>query len=62
MNSRFKTVIAERKIGFYIANKIPYRRGKFMADAIIKKLSQLPKGAVKTIHVTETENSLVGER
>ena len=34
---------------YYIAVKIPDRTGRSMADAMIKALSELPKGAVKTI-------------
>lgn len=41
--------LAERKTRFYIAVKIPDRNGETMANAIIKALSALPKGAVKTI-------------
>ena len=41
--------LAERKTRYYIAVKIPDRTGKSMADAMIKALSELPKGAVKTI-------------
>ena len=41
--------IAERKTRYYIAVKIPNRTGVAMADAIIKELSKLPQGAVKTI-------------
>lgn len=41
--------LAERKTRFYIAVKIPDRNGETMANAIIKALSILPKGAVKTI-------------
>ena len=41
--------IAERKTRYYIAVKIPDRTGQSMADAMIKALSELPRGAVKTI-------------
>ncbi len=41
--------LAERKTRFYIAIKIPNRKGETMAKAIIAALSKLPKGAVKTI-------------
>ncbi len=41
--------LAERKTRYYIAIKIPNRNGETMADAIIKVLSQFPKGTVKTI-------------
>lgn len=41
--------LAERKTRYYIAIKIPDRTGQSMADAVIKALSALPKGAVKTI-------------
>ena len=41
--------LAERKTRYYIAVKIPDRTGQSMADAMIKALSELPKGAVKTI-------------
>ena len=41
--------LAERKTRYYIAVKIPDRTGQSMADAMIKALSGLPKGAVKTI-------------
>lgn len=41
--------LAERTTRYYIAIKIPDRTGKTMAKAIIKELSALPKGAVKTI-------------
>lgn len=41
--------LAERKTRFYIAIKIPNRKGETMAKAIIKALSQFPKEAVKTI-------------
>ena len=41
--------LAERKTMYYIAVKIPDRTGRSMADAMIKALSELPKGAVKTI-------------
>ena len=41
--------LAERKTRYYIAVKIPDRRGKTMAKAIISVLSQFPKEAVKTI-------------
>ena len=41
--------LAERKTRYYIAIKIPDRTGKSMADAMIKVLSELPKGAVKSI-------------
>ena len=41
--------IAERKTRYYIAVKIPDRKGETMAKAIIAALSKFPKGAVKTI-------------
>ena len=41
--------LAERKTRFYIAIKIPDRKGSTLAKAVITALSQLPKGAVKTI-------------
>ena len=41
--------MAERTTRYYIAIKIPDRTGETMAEAIIKELSKLPKGAVKTI-------------
>lgn len=41
--------LAERMTRYYIAIKIPDRRGETMANAIISELSKLPKGAVKTI-------------
>ena len=41
--------LAERKTRYYIAVKIPDRTGRSMADAMIKVLSELPRGAVKTI-------------
>ena len=41
--------LAERKTRYYIAIKIPNRNGETFADAIIKTLSQFPKGAVRTI-------------
>ena len=41
--------LAERKTRYYIAIKIPNRNGETMANAVIKALSALPKGAVKTI-------------
>lgn len=41
--------LAERKTRYYIAIKIPNRNGETMADAVIKALSQFPKGTVKTI-------------
>ncbi len=41
--------LAERTTRYYIVVKMPYRTGKTMADAMIKALSELPKGAVKTI-------------
>ena len=41
--------LAERKTRYYIAIKIPNRNGETMANAVIKELSKLPKGAVKTI-------------
>ena len=43
------TTLAERKTRFYIAIKIPDRKGSTLAKAVIATLSQLPKGAVKTI-------------
>ena len=41
--------LAERKTRFYIAIKIPNRKGETMAKAVIAALSKFPKGAVKTI-------------
>ena len=41
--------MAERKTRYYIAIKIPNRNGETMANAVIKALSKLPRGAVKTI-------------
>ena len=41
--------LAERKTRYYIAIKIPDRKGETMAKAIIAALSGFPKGAVKTI-------------
>ena len=41
--------LAERKTRYYIAIKIPNRKGETMAKAIIDALSQFPKEAVKTI-------------
>ena len=41
--------LAERKARFYIAIKIPDRKGSILAKAVIAAVSQLPKGAVKTI-------------
>ncbi len=41
--------LAERKTRYYIAIKIPDRKGETMAKAIIDTLSKYPKGAVKTI-------------
>ena len=41
--------LAERKTRYYIAIKIPDRKGETMAKAVIEALSQFPKGAVKTI-------------
>ena len=41
--------LAERKTRFYIAIKIHDRKGSTLAKAVIAALSQLPKGAVKTI-------------
>lgn len=41
--------LAERTTRYYIAVKIPDRSGETMANAVIKALSSLPKGAVKTI-------------
>ena len=41
--------LAERTTRYYIAIKIPDRTAETMAEAIIKELSKLPKGAVKTI-------------
>ena len=44
------TVVSGRgKTRFYIAIKIPDRKGSTLAKAVIGALSQLPKGAVKTI-------------
>ncbi|HIT78485.1 MAG TPA: IS30 family transposase, partial [Candidatus Limihabitans stercoravium] len=41
--------LAERKTRYYIAVKIPDRKGETMAKAIISVLSEFPKEAVKTI-------------
>lgn len=41
--------LAERTTRYYIAIKIPNRNGETMANAVIKELSNFPKGAVKTI-------------
>lgn len=41
--------LAERMTRYYIAVKIPDRTGQSMADAMIKVLSEFPKGTVKTI-------------
>ena len=41
--------LAERKTRYYIAVKIPDRKGETMAKAIISALSEFPKEAVKTI-------------
>lgn len=41
--------LAERTTRYYIAIKIPNRSGEAMAKVIISALSELPKGAVKTI-------------
>ena len=41
--------LAERKTRYYIAIKIPDRKGETMAKAIISVLSEFPKEAVKTI-------------
>lgn len=41
--------IAERTTRFYIVIKIPDRTSETMADAIIRELSKVPQGAVKTI-------------
>ena len=41
--------LAERKTRYYIAIKIPDRKGETMAKAIIDALSKFPEGAVKTI-------------
>ena len=41
--------LAERKTRYYIAIKIPDRKGETMAKAIISALSEFPKEAVKTI-------------
>ena len=41
--------LAERKTRYYIAIKIPDRKGETMAKAIISALSVFPKEAVKTI-------------
>ncbi len=41
--------IAERKTRYYIAIKMPNRNADTMASAIVRELSKLPKGAVKTI-------------
>lgn len=41
--------LAERKTRYYIAIKIPNRKGETMAKAVIAALSKLPQGAVKTI-------------
>ncbi len=41
--------LAERMTRYYMAVKIPDRTGQSMANALIKALSVLPEGAVKTI-------------
>ena len=41
--------LAERKTRYYIAVKIPDRKGEPMAKAVIDALSKFPKEAVKTI-------------
>ena len=41
--------LTERKTRYYIAVKIPDRKGETMAKAIISVLSEFPKEAVKTI-------------
>ena len=41
--------LAERKTRYYIAIKIPNRKGETMSKAIIEALSKFPKEAVKTI-------------
>ena len=41
--------LAERKTRYYIAVKIPDRKGETMAKAVIDALSKFPKEAVKTI-------------
>lgn len=41
--------LAERKTRYYIAIKIPNRKGTTMAKAVIAALSKLPQGAVKSI-------------
>ena len=41
--------LAERKTRYYIAIKIPDRKGETMTKAIIDALSKFPEGAVKTI-------------
>ena len=41
--------LAERKTRYYIAVKVPDRKGETMAKAIISVLSEFPKEAVKTI-------------
>ena len=41
--------LAERKTRYYIAIKIPDRKGETMAKAVIDALSKFPKEAVKTI-------------
>lgn len=41
--------LAERKTRYYIAIKIPDRKGATMAKAVITALSKLPQGAVKSI-------------
>ena len=47
-NACFAT-LAERKTRYYIAIKIPDRKGETMAKAIISALSAFPKEVVKTI-------------
>ena len=54
--------LAERKTRYYIAIKIPDRKGETMAKAIIAALSGFPKGAVKRSPATGAVSLPVGER
>ena len=52
--------LAERMTRYYIAVKISDRTGHSMADAMIKVLSEFPKGTVKQLLVTEAASFLNG--
>ena len=54
--------LAERKARFYIAVKIPDRSVETIANAIVKALSSLPKGATKQSLVVKVASLHVGER